>query len=44
MNVAMILKEENKLKKVKEEEEKILMDYEINMRDSSEFNEWKKKE
>lgn len=43
MNVAHIVREEHKLKSKEEEKEKILKDLEVNLRDSTEFNHWQKK-
>lgn len=43
LNVAHIIREEHKLKAKEEEKEKIMKDLEINLRDSNEFKEWKKK-
>ena len=44
LNVAAILKEHKKLEKKKLEEEKIIKDLEINMRDSTEFENWRDNE
>lgn len=43
LNVASIVKEEYKLRAKENEEQKIIKDLEINLRDSSEFKQWKQK-
>ena len=42
LNVAAILREEKKLKEKIDEEEKRMKDLEMNMRDESEHENWKK--
>lgn len=42
LNQAAILREGHHLKKQEEEEQKILRDYEMNLRDEKEYERWKK--
>lgn len=44
MNAATILKEEAVIKRSKQEEEDYIKQIEMNMRDSSEFEKWKKEQ
>lgn len=40
VNTAAILREGNLIKKKQLEEEKVIKDFEMNMRDASEYNRW----
>ena len=44
MTYGQILREEKKIKEKQKEEEEVLKNLEINMRDSSEFNNWKREQ